>query len=79
MSWTLVLKEVARAAGFPSWEDFRACCPLTHQPLMEADADLRAQGALDDAFDWSGCLQEPVPKLHGKASRGEARSATSQV
>ena len=76
-SWALTLKEVARAAGFPSWEDFRAQCPLTHQTLMDADADLRAQGAMSGDFDWLGCFQEPAAKLQG--TWGEARSAATRT
>ena len=76
-SWALTMKEVARAAGFQSWEDFRAQCPLTHQALMEADADLRAQGAISGDFDWLGCFQEPTPKLQG--TWGKARSAATRA
>ena len=76
-SWALTLKEVARAAGFPSWEDFRAQCPLTHQALLEADTDLRAQEAMSGEFDWLGCFQEPVAKLQG--TWGKARSAATRA
>ena len=72
-SWALVLHEVAAGAGFVTWEDFRARCPLTHQALVQADADLLAQGVKDDHFDWLGAFQRPAPKLQG--IWGEARSA----
>ena len=52
-------------------------CPLKHQALMEADADLRAQEALDGDFDWLGCFQEPAPKLQGRW--GKARSAATRT
>ena len=44
---------------------------------MEADSDLRAQGATSGDFDWLGCFQEPVVKLQGVW--GEARSAATRT
>ena len=76
-SWALVMQDVARGAAFVSWEDFRACCPLTVQSLREAEAALQAQGAMgDDPFEWLNTFQEPQPKL--QAQWGKARSSAGR-
>ena len=79
-SWALVMQDVARGAGFASWEEFRTRCPLTLQSLQQAEAALRAQGALgDDPFEWLDTFQEPQLKLQGQWGKERSSSMRQRL